>query len=40
MGKVLTGLAMSLDGFVAGPSFGPERPLGRWQRRAPCCSEE
>jgi dihydrofolate reductase len=28
MGKVLTGLSMSLDGFIAGPNAGPERPLG------------
>ena len=28
MGKVATGLSMSLDGFVAGPNDGPERPLG------------
>ncbi|GEM_PF-5770968 len=28
MGKVITALAMSLDGFVAGPNDGPQRPLG------------
>ncbi len=28
MGKVITGIAMSLDGFVAGPNDSPERPLG------------
>src|SRR5215208_7539659 len=28
MGKVITGLSMSLDGFIAGPNDGPERPLG------------
>src|SRR5919202_7122063 len=28
MGKVATGLSMSLDGFIAGPNDGPERPLG------------
>ena len=28
MGKVATGLSMSLDGFVAGPNDGPDRPLG------------
>src|SRR3712207_2758815 len=28
MGKVITELSMSLDGFVAGPNDGPERPLG------------
>ncbi len=28
MGKVVTELSMSLDGFVAGPNDGPERPLG------------
>jgi len=26
--KVATGLSMSLDGFIAGPNDGPERPLG------------
>src|ERR687897_987591 len=28
MGKVATWLSMSLDGFIAGPNDGPERPLG------------
>lgn len=28
MGKVVTGLTMSLDGFVAGPNDSPELPLG------------
>ena len=28
MGKVATGLSMSLDGFIAGPNDGPESPLG------------
>ena len=28
MGKVAVGLTMSLDGFIAGPNDGPERPLG------------
>ena len=28
MGQVVTQLSMSLDGFVAGPNDGPERPLG------------
>ncbi len=28
MGKVTTGLSISLDGFVAGPNDGPEAPLG------------
>ncbi len=28
MGKVTTGFSMSLDGFVAGPNDGPEKPLG------------
>jgi hypothetical protein len=28
MGKVATGLSMSLDGFVAGPNDGPGSPLG------------
>ncbi len=28
MGKVVVGLSMSLDGFVAGPNDGPGNPLG------------
>lgn len=28
MGKVVTALSVSLDGFVAGPNDGPEKPLG------------
>ncbi len=28
MGKVMVGLSMSLDGFIAGPNDGPENPLG------------
>jgi len=28
VGKVATGLTMSLDGFIAGPNDGPEQPLG------------
>jgi dihydrofolate reductase len=28
LGKVITGITMSLDGFVAGPNDSPERPLG------------
>jgi dihydrofolate reductase len=28
MGKVATGLSMSLDGFIAGPNDGPASPLG------------
>ena len=28
MGKVATGLSMSLDGFIAGPNDGPHSPLG------------
>jgi dihydrofolate reductase len=28
MGKVATGLTMSLDGFIAGPNDGPHSPLG------------
>jgi dihydrofolate reductase len=28
VGKVGTGLTMSLDGFIAGPNDGPEHPLG------------
>ena len=33
MGKVSMGLSMSLDGFIAGPSDGPERPLGEGGER-------
>ena len=28
MSKVITGLAVSLDGYIAGPDDGPEQPLG------------
>ena len=28
MGKVVSGLTMSLDGFIAAPNDGPENPLG------------
>jgi hypothetical protein len=28
MGKVIVSLAMSLDGFIAGPNDGGEQPLG------------
>lgn len=28
MGKVTVDMSMSLDGFIAGPNDGPERPLG------------
>ncbi len=28
MGKVISGLTMSLDGFIAAPNDGPEHPLG------------
>jgi dihydrofolate reductase len=28
MGKITSGLTMSLDGFIAGPNDGPEHPLG------------
>lgn len=28
MGKVMSGLTMSLDGFIAAPNDGPEHPLG------------
>ena len=28
MGKVIVGLTMSLDGFIAGPDDGPDQPLG------------
>ncbi len=35
MGKVATGLSMSLDGFITGPNDGPERPLG--EGRTPPC---
>ena len=33
MGKVGFGLSMSLDGFIAGPNDGPERPLGEGGER-------
>ena len=33
MGKVATGLSMSLDGFIAGPNDGPGRPLGEGGER-------
>ncbi len=33
MGKVSTGLSMSLDGFIAGPNDGLERPLGEGGER-------
>ncbi len=33
MGKVATGLSMSLDGFIAGPNDSPERPLGEGGER-------
>jgi dihydrofolate reductase len=28
MGKVVVGLSMSVDGFIAGPNDGPDNPLG------------
>jgi dihydrofolate reductase len=33
MRKVSMGLSMSLDGFIAGPNDGPERPLGEGGER-------
>lgn len=33
MGKVATGLSMSLDGFIAGPNDDPEQPLGDGGKR-------
>ncbi len=33
MGKVATGLSMSLDGFIAGPNDGPQAPLGEGGER-------
>jgi dihydrofolate reductase len=33
MGKVATGLSMSLDGFIAGPNDGPGSPLGEGGER-------
>lgn len=33
MGKVSTGLTMSLDGFIAGPNDGPDLPLGEGGER-------
>jgi hypothetical protein len=33
MGKVVTGLSMSLDGFIAGPNDRPGSPLGEGDER-------
>jgi dihydrofolate reductase len=33
MGKVRTGLSMSLDGFIGGPNDGPEAPMGEGGER-------
>jgi hypothetical protein len=33
MGKVRTGHATSLDGFIAGPNDGPEAPMGKGGER-------
>jgi dihydrofolate reductase len=33
MGKVRTGLAVSLDGFISGPNDGPEAPMGEGGER-------
>jgi len=33
MGKVIVDLSVSLDGFIAGPDDGPQRPLGRGGER-------
>jgi dihydrofolate reductase len=33
VGKVATGLSMSLDGFIAGPNDGPGQPLGEGGER-------
>src|SRR5215207_2281243 len=33
MGKVGTGLSMSLDGFIAGPNDSPKQPLGEGGER-------
>ena len=33
MSRVIVELSMSLDGFVAGPNDGPERPLGEGGER-------
>ncbi|HSJ54698.1 MAG TPA: dihydrofolate reductase family protein [Anaerolineae bacterium] len=33
MAKVMSGLSMSLDGFIAGPNDGPELPLGEGGER-------
>jgi dihydrofolate reductase len=33
VGKVIVGLTMSLDGFIAGPDDGPDQPLGEGGRR-------
>ena len=32
MGKVIVGLFVSLDGYIAGPDDGLEHPLGRRRR--------
>ena len=34
MGKVRTGLSVSLDGFISGPNDGPEAPIGCRRREA------
>ena len=33
MGKVRTGLAVSLDGFISGPNDGAEAPMGHGGER-------
>ena len=33
MGKVISALTMSLDGFIAGPNDGPDRPMGEGGER-------
>jgi dihydrofolate reductase len=33
VGRVITGLSMSLDGFIAGPNDGPQSPLGEGGER-------
>lgn len=33
MGKVVSDMSMSLDGFIAGPNDGPDLPLGEGGER-------
>jgi dihydrofolate reductase len=40
VGKVATGLSISLDGFIAGPNDGPGSPLGDGGARLFACTVE